>query len=62
MKGLRWFGRWTPHPITTYPRMSPDEARVASAWGHTQQTWLALTPQQRTKAREDVTKAPRYVG
>ena len=41
-------------------RMDPHEARVASAWGFTEQSWLALTDHRRAYYRTNYTKAPRY--
>jgi hypothetical protein len=49
------------HRPTPPPRMDPHEARVASAHGHTEASWLALTDQQRADARATYTKAPRYI-
>lgn len=48
--------------IPVYPRLSPEEARVASAWLHTEHSWRGLTDQERAYCRDNLTKAPRYVG
>jgi hypothetical protein len=55
---IRFFRRQRPAPPP--PRLTPDEAITASAWGYTEQGWLNLTPQDRAKARTDLTKAPRF--
>lgn len=55
---MSWFRR----PPTPQARMDAQEARIVSAWGHTEQSWSALTDQERTTARTNYTKAPRYVG
>jgi hypothetical protein len=44
-------------PVTQLP---VRDAMIASAWGHTEASWLALTEQERAKARFDHTKAPRF--
>ena len=49
--------RPTPPP----QRLDPHEALVASAWNHTEQSWRALTAQERANKRTNYTKAPRYI-
>ena len=55
---MSWFRR---KPATPPARMDAHEARIVSAWGHTEQSWLALTDQKRANLRTNYTKAPRYI-
>ena len=55
----RWFRR--TRPTLAPPQLDPHEARVASAWNHTEQSWAALTAQERANLRTLYTKAPRYI-
>lgn len=54
---IRLFRRTRPTPP---PRVDPQEAKVIAAHGHTEESWAALTHQERADARDTYTKAPRY--
>ncbi len=56
---MSWFRR-TPTPPAE-PFLHPREARVIVAWELTEAEWLALTDQERTTARTNYTKAPRFI-
>jgi len=55
---VSWFRR---KPAAVPARMDAHEARIVSAWGHTEQSWLALEDFQRANLRTNYTKAPRYI-
>ena len=55
---MSWFRR---KPAAVPASMDAHEARIVSAWGHTEQSWLALEDFQRANLRTNYTKAPRYI-
>lgn len=50
MSVLRWFRRTRP-TAPTRPRLSVSEAIIITRSGHTEQSWAALTNQERANIR-----------
>ena len=55
---MRLFRRSRPAPVPA--PLDPQEARVISAHGHTEESWAALPSPERVKARDTYTKAERF--
>jgi hypothetical protein len=47
-------------PSAPLPELTPQEARVISAWELTLAAWNQLTDAERAEKRFNYTKAPRY--
>ena len=54
---IRLFRRTRPTP---QHRLDPHEAKVMSVNNHTEDSWAALTDQERAQARANYTKAARW--
>jgi hypothetical protein len=53
--------QWFKPTAAKLPELTPQEAKVISAWDLTLDAWNALSDVQRAKMRFNYMKAPRYV-
>ena len=56
---MTWWRRKTP-VVPAPERLSVSEARVASAWGYTEQQWRGLTDARRVYCRENLVHGPYF--